>query len=290
MVIVKIWGGLGNQMFLYALYRSFLAEGKECKIDVSYYDYSQSHNGYELETVFRVGGNYASRQEVLKLANIKMDLFNRLIRKFIYQKKTYYIQDLYAGFGFNDKILEMDHSYLQGYFQSEKYFHKITDTLKVDFEFKPRLDEINLRIANEMQRCNSVSIHVRRGDYLQPANSGFGGVCTLGYYQNAIKKIESMIENPSYYIFSDDLNWCRKNLSLKNCRYVDGNSGGDSYKDMQMMSYCKHNIIANSSFSWWGAWLNNNAEKIVIAPNKWFHDARVYADDIVPESWQKVST
>ena len=139
-----------------------------------------------------------------------------------------------------------------------------------------------LEILNEIENSNSISIHIRRGDYMSPENYNmYGCIATPTYYKKAIKVIEEKVENPTFFVFSNDMDWVKKNIQI-NSRvfYIDINSGNGSYKDMQLMSNCKHNIIANSSFSWWGAWLNENKNKIVIAPKKWINREDVDSDKI----------
>ena len=131
-----------------------------------------------------------------------------------------------------------------------------------------------------------ISIHVRRDDYLSSKYvSGFGGICTIEYYNKAVERIKEEVIDPVFYIFSDDINWCRENLKLEQGVFIDWNTGKESWQDMFLMSQCKHNIIANSSFSWWGAWLNSNSEKIVIAPRIWWNGLK---DDVVPDSWIRI--
>ena len=178
-------------------------------------------------------------------------------------------------------------NYYIGYWQSEKFFKDISDEIRKDFSFPKFTSEKNLEILKLIKSYNSVSIHIRRGDYLQ--NRGFNGLAPLEYYQKAIEYIKNKIENPHFFIFSNDIEWCRKNLSIENSYYIDWNRGEESYRDMQLMSLCKHNIIPNSTFSWWGAWLNKNPNKIVIAPEKWFNDCvNIDYSNIVPETWIKI--
>ena len=163
-----------------------------------------------------------------------------------------------------------------------KYFEGIENDIKKDFRFKNQLDNKNLEILNEIENSNSISIHIRRGDYMSPENYNmYGCIATPTYYKKAIKVIEEKVENPTFFVFSNDMDWVKKNIQI-NSRvfYIDINSGNGSYKDMQLMSNCKHNIIANSSFSWWGAWLNENKNKIVIAPKKWINREDVDSDKI----------
>ena len=180
-------------------------------------------------------------------------------------------------------------AYLMGYWQSEKYFQFIEAIIRADFVFKQAMSNSNQLIANQIEQSNAVSLHVRRGDYANnPLTAATHGLCSMDYYMQAIQHIGECVYEPNFFIFSDDIVWVKENLKINfPCFYVDGNYGEESYNDMRLMSLCKHHIIANSSFSWWGAWLNQYAGKIVIAPNKWFaHDTDV--KDLLPESWVKL--
>lgn len=143
-------------------------------------------------------------------------------------------------------------SYYFGYWTSYKYFEDIMQDIRRDFTFIPVLDVANQKLSNMIQSCNSVSLHIRRGDYLLEKNTMYRGICTEGYYENAIKYVQANVDNPFFFVFSNDIEWCRKNVRVDNVVFVDINHGVDSYKDMQLMSICKHNIIANSTFSLWG--------------------------------------
>ena len=168
--------------------------------------------------------------------------------------------------------------------QSVSYFYEVSDILRGEIVF-PKLNNANQEIGSLIRSSKSVSIHVRRGDYLTSKI-----YCNLGeseYYNNAIKYISKKDDNLQFLIFSDDSEWCKKNLKLpSNSIFVDWNRKSDSYIDMQLISMCKYNIIANSSFSWWGAWLNSNNDKIVIAPNNWFSKDSLYDGTyIIPKDW-----
>jgi len=148
-----------------------------------------------------------------------------------------------------------------------------------------------------MQQCESVAIHVRRGDYTSNAYSASFGTLADSYYKTAIERINAGAQQPVFFVFSDDIEWCRNNLQLHNAIFIEHNKGVDSYKDLVLMSHCRHNIIANSTFSWWGAWLNQNPQKIIIAPRIWFgktyydgiqpvYPSRIYnTKDLIPETW-----
>lgn len=287
MIIVKVMAGLGNQMFQYALYKNFIVQNKEAKLDISFFDYFNAHNGYELDRIFNISPIYATIEESNILGDTRLDVVSRILRKLGVTKKTHYTQDIVYGFGFEEKLLDIkENVYLQGYWQSEKYFYNAKDILRSEFSFKKKLDQKNQEISDLIKNTNSISLHVRRGDYVSSNN--LGNVCSLKYYRNAMEYIKSEVDNPFFFVFSDDIDWCKANLNRDNIFYVNINFGQDSYKDMQLMSLCQHNIIANSSFSWWGAWLNINTNKIVVAPNKWFNNDKTVVKDIIPDDWIKI--
>ena len=176
---------------------------------------------------------------------------------------------------------------IKGYFQNEIYFKHLRNELLTEFQF-PNLDDINSAIAMNIEAHNdSVCIHVRRGDYLLKHNLQIHGLLSLNYYQAAIKTIKSNLRNPHYFIFSDDYEWCRQAFSgiSENMSLVTGNDK-EAWKDLKLMSLCKHHIVANSSFSWWGAWLSTS-EGIKIAPLQWYADAVMNetAKDLIPSTW-----
>lgn len=286
MIIVRIIGGLGNQMFQYALYRSLKETGKNVKMDISEFPNYGLHNGYELANVFTIEENLASTEEIESLSDKAQGLNSKLRRKIMGRKNTHYIQE---EFKFIPEVLNMDDVYLDGYWQSEKYFIDHEAVIRNNFTFTNELDDTNRKMVEQMCNTNSVSIHVRRGDYVTDSVAAkiHGGITTLAYYNKAIEIIKAKVENPVFFVFSDDINWVKENMKLTNSQYIDWNKGSDSYKDMQLMSTCKHNIIANSSFSWWGAYLNNNPSKIVVAPNKWFNTKQ--AEDVIPAYWETIN-
>lgn len=280
MIIVRVTGGLGNQMFQYAMYKSLENKGKLVKLDSkSFYETKKEHNGYELERIFDIKPNKPTKEDLEKFDENNISTLFKIKRKLFGDKKFVYDTKEYV---FNKDVYKLKNSYLNGYWQSIKYFEGIENDIKKDFRFKNQLDNKNLEILNEIENSNSISIHIRRGDYMSPENYNmYGCIATPTYYKKAIKVIEEKVENPTFFVFSNDMDWVKKNIQI-NSRvfYIDINSGNGSYKDMQLMSNCKHNIIANSSFSWWGAWLNENKNKIVIAPKKWINREDVDSDKI----------
>ena len=270
MIIVRVTGGLGNQMFQYAMYKSLEKKGKLVKLDSkSFYETKKEHNGYELERIFDIKPNKPTKEDLEKFDENNISTLFKIKRKLFGDKKFVYDTKEYV---FNKDVYKLKNSYLNGYWQSIKYFEGIENDIKKDFRFKNQLDKNNLEILNEIENSNSISIHIRRGDYMSPENYNmYGCIATPTYYKKAIKVIEEKVENPTFFVFSNDMDWVKKNIQI-NSRVF--------YIDMFLMSKCKHNIIANSSFSWWGAWLNENKNKIVIAPKKWINREDVDSDKI----------
>ena len=192
------------------------------------------------------------------------------------------------GLGYNVAIEGYgDGSYLHGYWQSERYFDHIADRIRRDFAFPRIADTRNAEMAERIGKTDAVSLHVRRGDYVA---LDAHGLCNQAYYESALARIiEGMQAEPTVFVFSDDPDWARENLPLP-CRkvVVDFNAGAADFEDMRLMSLCDHNIIANSSFSWWGAWLNTNPAKRVAGPARWFGDAGLQNPDILPPDWLRI--
>lgn len=309
MKIIKVSGGLGNQMFQYAFYKAMENSGHtQVQLDLSAYSQKKEqdgidlvHNGFELDSLFNISYNKADFKNVKKLSTQPTNLVTRALRKY-FTKKTHFID---KHFNFQPHILNpaskalTENCYLEGNWQTEKYFNNIQTQIRKDFSFKKQLSEKNL-----FDLTNSASIHIRRGDYL---NTKTMNVCSKSYYLNAIQYLFEKKTPKSLLVFSDDLSWCKSDLELdkfikekynSDCKviYVDWNTGINSWQDMALMSKCNSHIIANSSFSWWGAWLDPNPEKLVIAPKFWNLTEINYKDnyyqnnynDIVPENWIRV--
>lgn len=292
MIITKLIGGLGNQMFQYAAgRRTAIANNTELKLDITGYDHQVgiTPRVYMLD-IFHIHASIATKQEV-KLFNtnskgfvqrhwrqLKLLLFQR---HYIRQRTTYFT---------NDFLSIPNNSYLDGYWGSEKYFADVVDIIRKDFTLKNKPDKYNIDMIRRITNGNSVSIHIRRGDYiLDEKTNKHHGVCNLDYYLKAVDLIAKKVKKPFFFIFSDDIKWAKQNLRLKfPCVYVDHNIGEKDCEDMRLMDECKHNVIANSSFSWWGAWLNKNKNKIVIAPKRWFTDKSINTEDLLPDSWIRI--
>ncbi len=287
---MTIWfgGGLGNQMFQYGLYRSAQYKGFEVQADLSAYDQMKMHNGFELGSVFNIKLDVS--REGFRL--YRKDLVSRVIRKVGFKEfgvERNIIREVESKYIPN--LLRADHAgkYLFGYWQSERYFEDVASELMDAYSFPP-LSNNSDRTAEEIAKTISVAVHVRRGDYLK--STMYADLCTTTYYREAMRTIREERENVTFFIFSDDLAWCRRHFSEdQSIQFVDGGDQAKAYEDMYLMSLCEHNIIANSSFSWWGAWLNRHEGKIVLAPDQWFHPASRYdASAIIPERWRIIRT
>jgi hypothetical protein len=289
MVVSHILGGIGNQMFQYAAGRALsLASGQQLLLDLHDFPNYRLHQGFELNRVFNVHAEGVSSPVLQQMLGWRAaPLAKRVLRRpqFAWLRGGKFTAEPYFHFwpGFGD--LNGDR-YLYGYWQSEKYFGRFEDAIRRDFTFREPLDARNAALAAEMAGTQSVSLHIRRGDYVSnPKNSKLLEVCSLDYYREAVAHIATRVGNPVFYVFSDDMDWVRQNLPLDfSCVYVDHNRGTESYRDMQLMSLCRHNVIANSSFSWWGAWLNAAPRKLVVAPRNWFRNGN-NDTDLIPEGW-----
>lgn len=289
MIVSHVIGGLGNQMFQYAFGKSrALALGVELRLHVADFVEYSLHQGFELDRVFDSSFQIVSDDEFRSFLGWRS---NRYCRKAL---RHHYLSALRGAqfvvepnFQFWPDVLNVrDDSYLVGYWQSEKYFSGIQEAIRSDFVFKQNFTAQNAEIAAKINQCNAVSIHVRRGDYAKNAKtSATHGLCSLDYYKAAVHYISARVKQPVFFIFSDDIAWVKDNLKMDfPCHYVDHNVGAESYNDMRLMSMYSQHIIANSSFSWWAAWLNPNPEKIVIAPRKWFANGNK-AEDLFPRGW-----
>lgn len=288
MVIIRLMGGLGNQMFQYALMKRFESLGVDSYLDLSWFSQNNAHNGIELNRAFGidVSKKIAKEYECKKLGYTTYDLLHKICHRWL-GKRTYIEQHGSEAIIYDNTILQRDNIYLSGYWQSYKYFDCIKNVLKKDFEFK--IDIIDDNLIKNIKGGESVSLHIRRGDYI--GNKLHDGICNKEYYRNAINYINNKLEKPYFYIFSDDKEWCRENLIdlfMNNYLLVDFYDGDRSYADMYLMSICKHHIIANSSFSWWGAYLNYDSESITLCPNRWLND-NIKIEDIILFNWEIIA-
>ena len=289
MKIVEIIGGLGNQMFQYAFYIFLKNKYKNIYLNLDYFKRNQIHNGYELERIFNI-----NKINKIEIPLHSKNIIWRIIKKIFVLLNIYCIEMSKMLQSKDINLIKKETKrkfeiFYQGGWVTEKYFSDFSKEIKEIFIF-PKIDKTdlkNIEIIKKILTSESVSIHIRRGDYL--THKVAKDLAPLFYYKDAIKYISKKIKNPVFYIFSNDIEWCKENFKIDfPTYYIDWNNGEESFKDMQLMSLCKHNIIPNSTFSWWGAWLNNNPNKIVIAPEKWLNLEKRTYEDIVPETWIKI--
>lgn len=289
MVIVRIQGGLGNQLFQYALARSLSKRtGQTFKLDFTSYGHDELRKP-GLRS-FRAQFPVAGRLEISQLKyGLKEHFLAKLMRKEPTKGATY-IQE--KSHSFDKSILSLKApAYLDGYWQSEKYFHDFGDLIRSELILRDGLPKSSSHWEQKIGDCESISIHVRRGDYVaNPANHSIFGICSPEYYIRSVDLIQSSLPNAHLFLFSDDPNWVRENLvpKLGNKAEVMPVSE-DPAQDMYLMSRCRHNIIANSTFSWWAAWLNPNPGKVVVAPSVWFKQAERESPDLIPREWKRLS-
>ncbi|ORU01001.1 Alpha-1,2-fucosyltransferase [Anaerovibrio sp. JC8] len=294
MIIAHLTDGLGNQMFQYALAKALaLKNNTEIIFDMSWYEINK-YRGRRLYQLDIFPLNCKKINEAGKYWDwaLKHLHFTRNIFRHKSQSK---IRSLLGPSGisikektpvYDDTVPEQAKNKnvcLTGYWQSEKYFSSIRQELLADFQFLPELVGKNLTVSQRIKSCaNPVALHVRRGDYLA---TNFD-VCGLDYYQRAVEYITGKVGDIQLFVFSNDIGWAKENIKTnQEIYFVDNNSEDNGYEDMRLMSLCRHHIIANSSFSWWGAWLGVAENKIVVAPKRWMVSEQYSYDDVVPSGW-----
>lgn len=265
--------------------------GEEVKIDVSHFNGYGLHNGYEVTSIFKKYPiEIATKEECKKLTTyIPKYKWSRLYRRVFSPRKTEYIQPYTDSYLYESKALSISgDSYMEGYWMSAKYFESCKDEVIKAFEFEPFSTDENKKYAEMLSADNTVSIHIRRGDYVTAKN--FMNICTLDYYRKAINEAKKHITKPIFFIFSNDQEWCMENLKDvlgdEEIHFVTNNKGKESYCDMQLMSKARCNILANSSFSWWGAFLNNRKDQIAYVPSRWVNN--LDDRDAYAENWIKI--
>ncbi len=295
MIIVKLTGGLGNQMFQYALGRKLsILKDTELKLDIiselenpvlrDYYKSLNQLRDYGLCN-YNIEGHLATQKDINPF--LKKKWYERLLP---YYKRAYIKQQQRS---FDPNIFKVNKNiYLEGNWQSSKYFDDIKNILVKEFTIKSSLDEKNEMMLNHIVSSDSICVHIRRGDYVSNSstNSKHGALVTQ-YYLEAFKYItkSAQLSRPTCFIFSDDLDWVRENIKFDSENvYVDINyATNNPHLDINLMKQCKHFIIANSTFSWWGAWLSETPNKIIVAPRNWYADSNIKTD-ILPETWVKL--
>ena len=285
MIYVRIRGGLGNQLFQYSAARS-LADRLNVNLGLDTREYNAN-------SPFEMG---------LKHFNIRAEFNPKGLMKHKKNGFSKYILDIALGnhknvyketnLGFNNLFHSLPNkTYLKGYWQSEKYFENNQKNVFRDLQIIAPQSKKNIKISENISKTNSVSLHIRRGDYV--TNSAYNmkhGTCSLDYYKKSVDYLsKSLNKNFTIFAFSDDPEWVFKNLKLPmDIQFIEHNSSKKNYEDLRLMSQCNHNIIANSSFSWWGAWLNKSPKRTIISPKEWFADKNIKNIDIIPNNWIKI--
>ncbi|MDA3929917.1 MAG: alpha-1,2-fucosyltransferase [Prolixibacteraceae bacterium] len=295
MIITEILGGLGNQLFEYAHARALsIRLDQELYFDLSFFDSYHRNDVYRLDK-FNTSVKVANFKDIQRLKQkiIKPDILRRGLKKL--GASGYYSKSNHFENNWIDrpdiKLLEKkDSIYISGYFANQKYFIEIENIIRHEITLKEPLNSENEKVLTQIKNSNSVSIHIRRGDYV---NNHYFAELPLDYYYRAIDYLESYSPNSTYFIFSDDMPWVKENFKLQaKIIYVDINDSLTDYMELILMASCQHNIIANSTFSWWAGWINNNINKVVIAPNVWFGNSlaqeKYKNGHLVPNSWIKI--
>ncbi len=284
MIITKIKGGLGNQLFQYAAARAFsITHSTELKLDISAYE-ADTLRGFELS-------NFAMNIAIATDAEI--DSYEQpFFQKILARIKPYYQRKIYKEpfFHFDPNFTKIPSDvYAKGYFQSEKYFINSREILLKEINLQGPLIENVKSMGEQLKNSPSVSVHIRRGDYNNPAVRDYHGILEIAYYENAITLIKKQHKDCLFYVFTDDEIWVRNNFKLDTpLEFISASKSTTHYEDFYLMSCCRHNIIANSSFSWWAAWLNENKGKTVIAPKSWFNNGPKDTADLIPANWIRI--
>jgi len=285
MVIARVMGGLGNQLFQYAAARRIaLKTGLPIKLDVSGFG-SYRRRSYALHH-FCIVEDFATQQDLRRLKRSRLGV---ILQRLAPAAKQTHIAERH--FHFDPRIHEIGSGvYLAGYWQSEKYFADVSDVIRSELSVRAPARGDNLAMLRLIEGTNSVSLHVRRGDYLSnPRARRLHGCCSPDYYRSALSEISRRVRNPHFFVFSDDPSWVRENLAIDGPTVSVGHNGpGADYEDLRLMSRCRHHIIANSTFSWWGAWLDARPNQIVVAPRRWFASGGHQTRDLFPAHWIQI--
>jgi hypothetical protein len=291
MIVSRLIGGLGNQMFQYAAARALADRtDSEVVLDVSgFANYSVHRYGLDAMRVRAKvrSERRADEKESGAVARKVRGLWRRIAPSGFGPAATYRERSFAFDSGVQHQRAPVE---LEGYWQSEKYFRDDAAAIRADFTPVAEPDAANRAILERMQQTCAVSLHVRRGDYVtNPQAAAFHGSCSPEYYREAVDHIAERAGPLTLFVFSDDQDWVRDNMRFSHtCVHVDCNPPERGVWDMHLMKHCRHHVVANSSFSWWGAWLNPSPEKIVVAPSRWFTDPSIDTSDLIPETWVRI--
>jgi glycosyl transferase family 11 len=277
-IIVRLMGGLGNQLFQYAAARRLAHDaGQPLKLDISGYD-ADPLRAFALRP-FNVRQDIASRAEIDRL-KASGGLLRRLrpSRTWVRERTPY---------TFDPRVVEpREDVYLDGYWANEEYFRSIEPVIREEFTVRTQPDAANEAAAGAIRSVASVCVHVRRGDYVTDSHtSAFHGLAPLEYYRTAAARVAAAVGRPHFFVFSDDPEWVRQNLRFEHPTTYVRHNGDRDYEDLRLMALCRHHIIANSSFSWWGAWLGQSPGQQVFAPARWLTQPEIDTTEATPARW-----
>lgn len=286
-IVLRLCGGLGNQMFQYAMgLRLGLAHGVPLLLDTATFAVDPQRS-FQLHHL-RISGrevNATERAQVLPLAARLHPRLRRLFGRFLPRDPRSVAE---AGFTFDPAMLALRPPvYVDGYWQSERYFADHAEAVRGEFALAAPMSAARQLVRQRIRERVAVSVHVRRGDYVSnPVAAAYHGTCSPQWYVQAMARMETLVESPAFFVFSDDTEWARANLAAPaGTEFIDPQGDGRDFEDLHLMASCRHHIIANSSFSWWGAWLNPVPDKQVIAPAQWFAGAGHDTRDLLPSAW-----
>ena len=294
MILVELIGGMGNQMFQYAAAKSLaLHHNEELRLVVNSGTAKNIPAGIQQRQFdlhhFQLPDPVASNDEIRNFSSLSV--IEKIIEKIIEKTKPNHKRKIYREpfFHYDANFFEArSNVFLKGLWQSEKYFDKYKNDIRRIFKFNDQIIKSFKDVVEKMGQQDSIALHIRRGDYLAKVSLQVLGLMPIEYYKKAIELLSSKVSDPVFHIFSDDIGWAKGNLKIDNAVFVSGSITKHHIEDLYLISRCKHHIIANSSFSWWGAWLNNNPEKIVITPKKWFNKGPKDTQDLIPDEWIKI--
>jgi len=281
MIIVKLHGGMGNQFFQYALGRQLAERNQtELKLDTNWLTRADQDRPYQLGH-FSIKAKIATGVEIRALKGIVPERAQRLLKLPL---GSHVVKE--NSVLFDSAVLQAGpNTYLEGYWQSEKYFTSIASLIRQELSLNTKASGKNATLLEKINQTHAIALHVRRGDYVTNATANkFHGICSIDYYERAIAHISKKVENPHFYVFSDDPEWTKEHIKITYPTTYISHNGDAAHEDIRLMRACQHFIIANSTFSWWGAWLSENSEKMVIAPKQWFSGGTPNPD-LLPHSW-----
>jgi hypothetical protein len=301
-VVAGLFGGLGNQMFQYAAGRALaLKTGSRLILDATGFTLPKARrayglDGYALAAETRWDGyRYPPSQSAVRFPAPQRPAW---LERAAHLARRLGIMPIGRKAGknalsvFSERSFDYDprfrhcgpQTYLVGYWQSERYFNEVAGFIREELTYLPAPDAANANWLARIRTANAVCVHVRRGDYLLPAHFEYHGLCTADYYQRALRLIRDRVEDPQFFVFSDDWPWCCEHLADRDVVVVDANKPEAGHDELRLMAACRHHVIANSSLSWWGAWLATSAGQVVVAPTPWFTH-RSETPDLFPSGW-----